>query len=98
MLISELNGWHYIITWDNPVPANSSAILSALNALGNVTTLNTKTTVALSPKTTTKWQDIRHSIETNINPKTGSAVYVNVKSGKSFHIGSKTKFLWKSTT
>ncbi len=96
MLISELNGWHYIITWDNPVPPNSSAILAALRLLGKVTQLNTKTTVALSPRASTTYRDVRHAIESNINPKTGNAVYVNLKSGKAFHIGKKTKHLWKS--
>ena len=96
MLLSELYGWHYIITWDNPLPANSSAILTALQALGKVTPLNTKTTVALSPKSKTSWQDVRLAIEANIDPKIGNAVYVNLKSGKAFHRGAKTKHKWKS--
>jgi hypothetical protein len=29
MLISEVKGWHYFISWDNPAPADFSAILSA---------------------------------------------------------------------
>lgn len=37
MLISELKGWHWAITWDNPIPADSSAMLAALSALGNLT-------------------------------------------------------------
>ena len=50
MLISEVQGWYYFISWDNPMPADSSTILSALRSLGKVTELNTKTSVVLAPK------------------------------------------------
>jgi hypothetical protein len=37
MLYSEMKGWHWIITWDNPVPADSSAMVTALSALEKLT-------------------------------------------------------------
>jgi hypothetical protein len=95
MLISEIQGWHYFISWDNPVPADSSAMLKALGALGKITKLQTKTTVALSPRASTKWRDVRNAIESNLHPKKGNAMYVNLRSGKAFQIGSRTKHLWK---
>ena len=33
MLISEIRGWHWAITWDNPDPPDSSKMLKALNQL-----------------------------------------------------------------
>jgi len=95
MLLSEIQGWHYFITWDNPVPANSSAMLKALEALGHVTPVSTKTTVALTPYGETTWRQVRFAIETNLHPKKGNAMYVNVRSGKAFQISAKTGFLWK---
>ena len=95
MLISELQRWYYFISWDNPVPADSSAILKALRALGKVTTLHTKTSVALSPKSTTSWRDVRNAIEQNLDAKNGNAFYVNLRSGKGFHIGANPKHAWK---
>ncbi len=95
MLISEIQGWHYFISWDNPVPADSSAMLNALRALGKVTRLRTKTTVALSPRASTKWRDVRNAIKKNLSPQKGNAVYVNLRSGKCFQIDAHTKRLWK---
>jgi len=98
MLISEVQGWYYFISWDNPVPADSSAILKALQALGKITTLQTKTSVAFAPKSTTSWRDVRSAIEQNLDSKKGSAFYVNLRSNKGFHIGAKTKRAWKKVT
>ena len=95
MLISEIKGWHYMITWDNPVPADSSSMLKSLRKLGKVTEIQTKTTIALSPKSSTSWRDIRAAIVNNLNNKKGNAVYVNIRSGKSFQYGKGTKFKWK---
>ena len=50
MLISEIKRWQWVITWDNPKPANSSTMYSALARLGNVTKIQTKTTVLLAPR------------------------------------------------
>jgi hypothetical protein len=96
MLISEIKKWHYFISWDNPLPADSSSMLSALRALGKVTTLQTKTSIALAPRSTVHWRDVRDAIKINLHSKKGNAFYVNVRTGKGFQIGAKTKWLWKS--
>src|SRR5260221_4486586 len=41
MRISEIRGWQWLITWDNPIPADSSAMLRALGNLGRVTKVQT---------------------------------------------------------
>jgi hypothetical protein len=95
MLVSEVQGWHYFISWDNPVPANSSAMLKALRALGKVTQLQTKTTIALSPRSSTTWRNVRDAIEANLHTQKGNAMYVNLRSGKGFQIGKGTRYHWK---
>jgi hypothetical protein len=95
MLISEIQGWHFFISWDNPVPANSSEMLKALRKLGKITQLQTKTTVALSPRSTSTWRDVRQAVKSNLHPKKGNAMYVNLRSGKGAQIGRGTNFLWK---
>ncbi len=96
MLISEVKGWHYFISWDNLVPADSSAILAVLGTLGNVTSLKTKTSVVLSPKVRVTWRQVRAAIKNNLDNKNGSAFYVNLRSGKGFQISQHTKWKWKS--
>jgi hypothetical protein len=96
MLISEVQGWHYYISWDNPLPADSSAILRALRKLGRVKQLTTRTSIVLSPRSSTTWHDVRNAIKNNLNPTNGKAFYVNLRSGKGFQIGDQTKWLWKS--
>ena len=95
MLTSEIHGRYYFISWDNPVPADSSSMLKALQALGKVTPLHPRTSVALAPKSKTTWRDVRAAIDQNLHPVKGSAFYVNLHSGKGFHFGAKTKRLWK---
>jgi hypothetical protein len=95
MLLSELYGWHYVISWDNRVPANSTAMLKALAKLGNVSRIHTKTSVALSPRIGKTWRHIRRAIEENLHPIKGNAFYVNVRTQKAFQIGKRTKWNWK---
>lgn len=95
MLVSEVKRWHYFISWDNPDPADSRTMLSALNSLGKVTTLQTKTSVALAPKSATTWQQVRAAIEQNLHSKRGNAFYVNLRSSLGFHIGKATGRKWK---
>ena len=86
-LISEVKGWHWLISWDNPLPKNSSSMLSALSGLGQVHVIRTKTTVLLAPYKSSKWQHIRTAIETNLNASkryVGKAVYANLRSGFCF--------------
>lgn len=95
MLISEIKGWHYFISWDNADPADSRTIKKDLSALGKLTELQTKTTVALAPKSSTTWHNVRSAIENNLHKAKGNAFYVNLRSGKAFQYGSKTNFKWK---
>ena len=96
MLLSEIKGWHWAITWDNPAPADSSAMLAALRKLGRLTEVQTKTTWMLAPKADVGFRDIRSAIKGNLHAKKGNAFYVNLRSGKSFEYGSKTGFMWKA--
>ena len=95
MLVSDVLGWHYFISWDNPVPPDSSKIIEALEKLGRVTRLTTKTTVALSPGASSTEHDVQNAIKGNISKEDGNAVYVNVHTGKGFQIGKETEYLWK---
>lgn len=95
MLISEVKGWYYFISWDNPVPADSNAMLKALRKLGKLTTLQTKTSVALAPRSTVTWRDVRAAIDSNLHPKKGKAFYVNLRSSLGFHIGKATGHKWR---
>jgi hypothetical protein len=95
MLISEIKGTPYYISWDNPVPADSSEMLRALKKLGHVTKLHLKTTVALFPRSTITFKQVRDAIKANLNPQTGNAMYINMCTGKGFQIGKGTKGLWK---
>jgi hypothetical protein len=60
-LISDVKDWHWLITWDNPIPANSSAMIGTLSALGKVRLVYTKTTVVLAPLKKSKWRKINHT-------------------------------------
>jgi hypothetical protein len=95
MLISEIKGTPYYISWDNPVPADSSEMLRALKKLGRVTKLHLKTTVALFPRSSITFRQVRNAIKANFNPQIGNAMYINMFTGKGFQIGKKTKRLWK---
>jgi len=94
MLISELRKWHWLITWDNPAPADSSAILTALGALGTLTEVKTKTTYLLAPKSTIGWRQIRKAIVNNLDGNKGNAVYANLRTGGIFECQAP-KFVWK---
>jgi hypothetical protein len=95
MLNSEIRGWYYVITWDNPIPADSSAMLGALRRLGKVTSVQTKTTAILAPRKNVKWRQVRRAILQNLNRPTGNALYVNLRTGNSFQIGAGTTWRWK---
>lgn len=63
MLISEIYGRHYFISRDNPVPADSSAMLEVLGAIGKTAEWQSQTTVALSSQAATKWRDVCNAIK-----------------------------------
>ncbi|MGY3443230.1 hypothetical protein [Bradyrhizobium sp. USDA 4473] len=86
-LISEVNKWQWLITWDNPSPADSSAMLDALSRRGKISHVQTKTTILLAPYAKSSWRQVRNAIEANLNQsrlKLGKAVYVNLRTGKCF--------------
>jgi hypothetical protein len=95
MLVSEMRGWQWAITWDNARPANSSKMIKALAVLGKVTKVHTKTTVLLAPKKGVGWQRIRGAIGANLHPAKGNALYANLQSHRAFHLGPGTKGTWK---
>ena len=95
-LLSRVKRWHWLVTWDNPQPADSSTMISALGALGRLTQVQTKTTWVLAPKKNGNWRAIRQAIVANLHPRKGNAVYVNLRSGKIFEWGSQTERAWKS--
>lgn len=95
MLLSEIHGWYWAITWDNPRPANSSAMLAGLKRIGRVTRLAAKTTVLLAPKANVGWRQIRGVLVTNLHPQKGNVVYVNLRTKRAFQWGSNTGFKWK---
>jgi hypothetical protein len=95
MYVSELMGWHWAITWDNPVPADSSKMMKQLAKLGRLTRVQTKTTVLLAPKRKVKWRKIRKVLVNNLHPSKGNVFYVNLRSGRAFERGSSTNFKWK---
>jgi hypothetical protein len=95
VLISEIKGWRYYISWDNPVPADSSAMLEALSKFGKLAKIHTKTSHVLSPKSWVRPRHVRQAIKHNLHPSKGNAFYVNMRTGKAFHIGKKTKMHWK---
>lgn len=98
MLISERNGWHWAITWDNPFPADSTAMVRDLGQLGRLTAVQTKTTYMLAPKQSVGWRGIRKAIVRNLHSKKGNVFYVNLRSGRSFEYGSTTNFVWKKVS
>ena len=95
IIASEVRNWQYFISWDNPVPSDSRTMHAALAALGKLTQLQTKTSVALAPRPSTTWRDVREAITDNLSPTKGNAFYVSLRSGKGFQIGKKTKYAWK---
>lgn len=94
MLVSEVKRWHWLITWDNPQPADSSSMLAALGQLGKLTGVQAKTTYLLAPYGSTTWRQIRNAISGNLNPSKGNVVYVNLRSGNIFEYGRHTGKKW----
>jgi len=94
-LLSEIRGWHWVITWDNPLPADSSKMLQALSALGKLTQVQTKTTYILAPRKSAKWRKIRAAIVANLHPRKGNVCYVNLRSGLAFEWSGTSGRKWR---
>lgn len=85
----------FIISWDNPIPANSSKMIANLKECGRVTKLSTSTSVLLSVKPNINIEKIRDIIKSNLNKKNGRAFYVNERKRLTFHIDARVSFHWK---
>jgi hypothetical protein len=83
------------ISWDNPVPANSTRMLRQLKKHGSVRKMEPKTTVALTPHGNTDWRKIRRTITRNLHPSRGKASYTNLNTRGAFEYGRSTNFKWK---
>src|SRR5271154_6760579 len=62
-----------MISWDNPVPANSKRMIRQLKNHGRVRKSEPKTTVSLTPYGRTDWRWIRRTIVGNLHPSRGNA-------------------------
>ena len=94
LLVSEVKKWHWVITWDNPVPADSSKMRAALAKLGKLTSLQTKTTVVLAPRQFVTVSKIRRVIVAHLHPTRGNAVYVNLRTKNARQYGVTTGYTW----
>jgi hypothetical protein len=79
------------ITWDNPVPADSSRLIRQLKRHGSVRKIEPKTTVALTPHGHTDWRRIRRTIESNLHPSRGRASYTESEFTKGVRIRTQYK-------
>jgi hypothetical protein len=84
-----------MISWDNPVPANSKRMIRQLKSLGRVRRSEPKTTVALVPHGRTDWRRIRRTIVRNLHPSRGRAMYANLNSRRAFEYGRSTNYQWR---
>jgi len=84
-----------MISWDNPVPANSKRMIRQLKKHGRVRKSEPKTTVALTPHGHTDWRRIRRAIVRNLHPSRGNAMYANLNSGRAFEYGRSTNYTWR---
>ena len=83
-----------VISWDNPVPANSKRMIRQLK---NTAALRkrAKTVVALTPCGQKYWRKVRRTIVSNLHPSRGRAVYANLNSRRAFEYGRSTGYKWK---
>jgi hypothetical protein len=94
-LISETKRWQWLITWDNAFPKDSSSMHAALNKLGKVVRVQTKTTVLFAPYASSHYTIVRTAIENNLHGLKGNCVYLNLKTSKAFQFDHRTNPHWK---
>jgi hypothetical protein len=85
-----------MISWDNPVPADSKRMLRQLKKHGRLRKSEPKTTVALTPHGRTDWRKIRRTIIRNLHPSRGNAMYANLNTRRAFEYGRSTNYMWRS--
>ena len=95
MLISEVRGWHWAITFGTIPGREFIHNAWSLDVSGANKNPDTKTTVLLAPRRRVGWRRIREAIVNNLHPQSGNAFYVNLRSRGAFERGSNTNFLWK---
>lgn len=71
-------------------------MLAALSALGNLTKVQTKTSIVLAPRVGGHGRAIRKGISTNMHPRTENAFYINLRTGNAFDWGYATRFKWRT--
>jgi hypothetical protein len=96
VLISEIKKWHWVITYDNPINGNYNSLPLALNRLGKVTKVRTKTTFVFAPKIKTTISQIRNAISSNLHPTKGNAFYMNLRTSNA-RTWSASKKKWIKT-
>jgi hypothetical protein len=85
-----------VISWDNPVPANSTRMICQLKRHGRVRRTEPKTTVSLTPYgRRVDWRRIRRTIARNLDPSRGNAMYANLNSRRAFEYGRSTNYKWR---
>jgi hypothetical protein len=77
MLVSEILGWQWVVTWDNP--QDYDAIIRAFEALGRADKLATATTILFAPRSDVGEDQVRATIVEHMKPDTGHVVYVNLE-------------------
>ncbi len=88
-----------MISWDNPVPANSKRLIRQLKRHGRVRRTEPKTTVSLTPSgRRVDWRNIRRTIVRNLHPSRGNAMYANLNSGRAFQYGRRTNYKWRQVS
>jgi hypothetical protein len=88
-----------VISWDNPVPADSKRMIRHLKRHGRVRRTEPKTTVSLVPYgRRIDWRKIRRTIVRNLNPSRGNAMYANLNSGRAFEYGRSTNYKWRQVS
>lgn len=85
-----------MISWDNPVPADSKRMIRQLKRHGRIRRTEPKTTVSLTPYgRRVDWRKIRRTIVRNLHPSRGNAMYANLNSRKAFEYGRSTNYQWR---
>ena len=85
-----------MISWDNPVPANSKRMIRQLKKHGRVRKSEPKIDRgAHAARPHRLAQDLSRAIVRNLHPSRGNAMYANLNSGRAFEYGRSTNYTWR---
>lgn len=88
--------WRWLITWDNAVPnRDSTKLLKRLQRLGVYREMTPRTTIVFAPTKKIGWRRMRKFLRRYLHPRDGNAAYVNLRSGRVFHLGVTTGYSWQ---